>query len=179
MHATGLPSGSPDRPRLQARRWKTAALSLLILLPSAGWAQRSPYTERVGQRIYEERCALCHMPDGRGSSYSDNFNGFPPLTGLSEWMSLREGKRYVAHAIIYGPYGGIAVGDKFYFGMMPRFRPRLDNGQIVAVIRYIAEQLNQPLPSYVPIDTALVEEARRLPDTIEAVHEGRDRLPPR
>lgn len=152
---------------------------LALALPCSAFAQRLAYTERDGRQIYLDRCAMCHMPDGSGSLHTDEFNGFPPLTGMAEWMSLRDGQRYVAHAILYGPYGGLTVNGQFYFGMMPRFRPRLDNGQIVAVIRYIAEHLNQPLPGYVPIDAAVVEEARRAEDTIDAVHEARYALPPR
>lgn len=182
MQPSGFPSRSPGHRRRTIASPKLGFAALVILagaLPSTCFAQRSPYTERDGRRIYLERCAVCHMPDGSGSSHTDNFNGFPPLTGMSEWMSLRQGQRYVAHAIIYGPYGGLTVNGKFYFGMMPRFRPRLDNGQIVAVIRYIAEHLNAPLPGYVPIDAKLVEEARRAEDTIDAVHEARYALPPR
>lgn len=134
------------------------------------------YTETRGQTIYLDRCALCHQPDGKGRT--DGSNGFPPLTGLSEWMSLREGQLYVAHAIIYGPYwGDVLVGDQYYFGMMPRFGPRFTNEQIVAVIRYVAEELNEPLPGYKPITVQLVEEARRLPDTMDAVREERSMLP--
>ncbi len=183
MHAAGFPNrlpGRAPRPSAAAVTRRVFALAVLFLAaPTDSFAQRSAYTERVGKQIYTDRCAVCHMPDGSGSSHQDNFNGFPPLTGMSEWMNLREGQRYVAHAIIYGPYGGLTVGGKFYFGMMPRFRPRLDNDQITAVIRYIAEELNAPLPGYVPIDAKLVEEARRLEDTIDAVHESRYALPPR
>ena len=180
MQATGTPIRTAGRRRDPASAAVRAALALLILAaPGTSFAQRIAYTERDGQRIYEERCSACHLPDGSGSVHTDKFNGFPPLTGMSEWMNLHDGQRYVAHAILYGPYGGVVVGGQFYFGMMPRFRPRLDNAQIVAVIRYVAEKLNKPLPGYVPIDVSVVEEARRLDDTIEAVHEGRYGLPPR
>ncbi|MGQ0700694.1 MAG: c-type cytochrome [Panacagrimonas sp.] len=174
MHSTGI------KVRLPASGLVLWVVLLSVtVMPFAAQAQRTVYTAQDGRQIYNERCAICHLQDGRGSVHSDGFEGFPPLIGLSEWMSLREGQRYVAHAIIYGPYGGVVVGNQFYFGMMPRFRPRFTNEQIVAVIRYVAEELNTPLPGYKPIDPALVEEARRLPDTIEAVHEGRNRLPPR
>lgn len=151
----------------------------LLLFTVPVFAQRVPYLEQDGERIYQQRCASCHLPDGRGSSYKDGFHGFPPLTGMSEWFSLREGQRYAAYAIIYGPYGGVLVGDQFYFGMMPRYRPRLNNRQIVAVLRYIAEDLNTPRAEYGPIDVELVEEARRLPDNILALKDARSRLPPR
>jgi mono/diheme cytochrome c family protein len=166
----------------------TGVTAAALLAPALAAAETTPlgtvrnpnrviYTETRGQKIYLDRCAVCHLPDGRGQS--DGFNGFPPLTGMSEWLATREGQRYVAHVILYGPYGGVVVGENFYFGMMPRFAPRFTNEQIVSVIRYVSEQINTPLPHYRPIDLSVVEEARRLPDHIDAVHAARDALPPR
>lgn len=170
--------------RFRSPRLRGACTAALLCLLVSGWpppaaaqrkSNRVPYLEQEGRKIYLDRCALCHLPDGRGQG--DGFNGFPPLTGMSEWMAMREGQLYAAHAIIYGPYGGVIVGDTFYFGMMPRFAPRFTDEQIVAVIRYIAEELNTPLPHYRPIDTSIVAEARRLPDNIDALHEERNQLP--
>jgi mono/diheme cytochrome c family protein len=158
---------------------------LALALPAVAQAQaktqinpnRVPYTEQNGRQIYMDRCAQCHMPDGAG--HSDGFNGFPPLKGMSEWLATREGQLYVAHVIIYGPFGGVVVGDQFYYGFMPRFAPRFSDEQIVAVIRYVAEEINTPLPGYQPIDLAIVKEARGLRDHIDAVHAEREQLPPR
>lgn len=138
---------------------------------------RIPYTQTDGRTIYNERCALCHMPDGRGKT--DGVNGFPPLTGMSGWLATREGRLYVAHALVFGPYGGVMVGDTFYFGIMSRFAHRFNNQQMVAVLRYVAEELNEPLPGYEPFDSALINEARRRTDHIDAVHAERDQLPSR
>jgi mono/diheme cytochrome c family protein len=138
---------------------------------------RIPYRQTEGRKIYLERCALCHMPDGRGKT--DGVNGFPPLTGMSEWLATREGRLYVAHALVFGPYGGVMVGDTYYFGIMSRFGHRFDNQQMIAVLNYVAEELNTPLPGYRPFDAALIDEARGLTDHIDAVHAERDRLPPR
>jgi mono/diheme cytochrome c family protein len=177
MTRTCAPAGI----RRSRRLWPLLLGACALALPQVGLAERKTnrvlYTETEGKQIYLDRCALCHMADGRGRS--DGVNGFPPLTGMSEWMATREGQLYVAHAIIFGPYGDVLVGDQFYFGMMPRFGPRFDNGQIVAVIRYMAEELNDPLAGYVPIDESLVEEARRLPDNMEALVEERMMLTPR
>ncbi|MGQ0619427.1 MAG: c-type cytochrome [Panacagrimonas sp.] len=161
---------------------RTLALGLLMLtLPMATLASkkggRVKYTEQDGRQIYIERCALCHMPDGRGRT--DGTYGFPPLTGMAEWFALREGQLYIAHALIFGPYGGVMVGDRFYNGIMSRFGHRFSNEQMVAVLRYVAEELNTPLPGYVPIGTDIIEEARRRIDHIDAVHAERDQLPSR
>ena len=181
------------RPRIRSRRQRRIISILsfvLAALPAAMAIAQTPqgqvrnkvnpnrviYTQTKGQTIYLDRCALCHQPDGKGKT--DGTNGFPPLTGLSEWMTLREGQLYVAHAIIYGPYwGDVLVGDQYYFGMMPRFGPRFTNEQIVAVMRYIAEELNTPMAGYKPITVQLVEEARGLPDSMDAVREERSVLP--
>lgn len=172
----------PRRRHEPNRLWPVVLLCLPIFaLPSAAWARqkggRVIYTETNGEQIYKDRCALCHMVDGGGKT--DGSHGFPPLTGMSEWMAMREGQLYVAHALIFGPYGGIMVGDIFYDGIMTRFGHRLNNEQMIAVIRYVAEKLNTPLPGYKPIDSAIIDEARKRTDHIDAVHAERDRLPPR
>ena len=160
----------------------------LALLPASPSAQMKPnrvhYFETDGQRIYMDKCAVCHMPDGRGRGGGADdpdgiVDGFPPLTGMSEWLSMEQGQRYVAHAIIFGPYGEVLVGDSYYYGMMPRFMPRLNNQQIVAVVRFIAEKLNKPAPGYKPINEAIVQQARKLPDRMEALAREREQLPPR
>lgn len=156
----------------------------LALLPATAGAQKKTnrviYTSREGRQIYNDRCAVCHLADGSGRGGDDaEGNGFPPLTGMSEWMTLPEGQLYVAHAIVYGPYGAVLVGDKYYYGLMPRFGPRFTDQQIVAVIRYIAEVLNKPAPGYRPIDIATVQAARRLTDRMEALELERAELPPR
>ena len=157
-------------------------LLLALMSPLSAQAQvdrgyERVYGERDGRRIYMDRCAECHMPDGRGQG--DGSNGFPPLIGMSEWFTLPEGRLYVAHAIVFGPYGEVMVGDQFYYGMMPRFGPRFDDQQIVAVIRFIAEELNTPAPGYEPVDIQTVKSARRLTDRMDVLVSERYDLPPR
>lgn len=159
-------------------------LLALSLTPGAAFAQKKTnrviYTSTVGRQIYNDRCAVCHLANGGGrGGEDDEGNGFPPLTGMSQWLATREGQLYVAHAIIYGPYGSVLVGDKFYYGLMPRFGVRFTDQQIVEVIRYIAEVINKPAPGYRPIDPAMVQEARRLPDNMPALELERNELPPR
>ncbi|MDB5970531.1 MAG: cytochrome c [Hydrocarboniphaga sp.] len=169
------------------RRRKSALLAGLLLLslqPADVFAQKKTnrviYTSTVGRQIYNDRCAVCHLPDGKGRGGEDAAgNGFPPLIGLSEWLATREGQLYVAHAIIFGPYGTVLVGDKFYYGLMPRFGIRFTDQQIVEVIRYVAEVINKPAPGYKPITEALVQQARRLPDNMDALEMQRNELPQR
>lgn len=159
-------------------------LLALSLLPTAVLAQKKTnrviYTATEGRQIYNDRCAVCHLADGKGRGGEDEEgNGFPPLIGMSEWLATREGQLYVAHAIIYGPYGSVVVGDKIYYGLMPRFNIRFTDQQIVAVVRYIAEVINKPAPGYRPIDIPVVQAARRLPDDMSALELERNELPPR
>lgn len=166
------------------RRKRTIIALFLIggLLSAATFAagkrdfQRT-YNVRDGARIYADKCALCHLDSGKGKT--NGVDGFPPLVGLSEWMALREGQLYVAHAIVFGPYSGVLVGDHVYEGLMPRFGPRLDDQQIAAVMRYIAEVLNKPAPGYVPVSEEIVREARALPDDMDSLIMERFALPPR
>lgn len=169
------------------KRWRTALLTGLLvlgLLPSSVFAQKKTnrviYTPTEGRQIYNDRCAVCHLANGHGRGGEDaEGNGFPPLIGMSEWLATREGQLYVAHAIIFGPYGTVLVGDKFYYGLMPRFGIRFTDQQIVEVIRYIAEVINKPAPGYKPITEALVQQARKLPDRMEALELERNELPQR
>jgi len=168
------------------KAWKTACASLLTLalLPSSVLAQKKTnrviYTPTEGRQIYNDRCAVCHLANGGGRGGEDEEgNGFPPLIGMSEWLATREGQLYVAHAIIYGPYGSVLVGDRFYYGLMPRFGPRFTNVQIVEVIRYIAEVLNKPAPGYRPITVEIVQAARGLRDNMDELELERSELPPR
>jgi mono/diheme cytochrome c family protein len=169
------------------RRWKTALLPgllVLALLPSRVLAQKKTnrviYTSTEGRQIYNDRCAVCHLPDGKGRGGEDPAsNGFPPLIGLGDWLATREGQLYVAHAIIFGPYGTVLVDDKFYYGLMPRFGIRFTDRQIVEVIRYVAEVINKPQPGYKPITEALVQQARRLPDKMDVLEMERNELPQR
>ena len=174
------------RAGLRSRAW--LGLFVLTLLPTQLQAQiklnRVIYYETDGQRIYMEKCASCHLPDGKGRGGGADdpdgiIDGFPPLTGMSEWLSMKQGQLYVAHAIIFGPYGEVLVGDSYYYGMMPRFAPRLNNQQIVAVVRFIAEKLNKRAPGYKPITEAIVQQARKLPDRMEELAIEREALPPR
>jgi mono/diheme cytochrome c family protein len=155
-----------------------------LLLPGPAFAQKKTnrviYTPTEGRQIYTDRCAVCHLPDGKGRGGEDTEgNGFPPLIGMSEWLATREGQRYAAHAIIYGPYGAVLVGDRFYYGLMPRFGIRFTDEQIVQVIRYIAEVINKPARGYRPIDQSVVQEARALPDNMTVLEMERNELPPR
>ncbi len=158
-------------------------LTLSPTLAQAEWKpQRKIYYGKEGEQIYNDKCAVCHLPTGAGrGGGEEDAGGFPPLAGMgmSEWLATKEGQIYVAHAIIFGPYGEIIVGDKLYIGFMPRFKPRLNNQQMVALIRYIAEKLNKPAPGYVPITEAIVEEARQRPDNKDELTRERDSLPPR
>ncbi|MGQ0700700.1 MAG: c-type cytochrome [Panacagrimonas sp.] len=186
MHSPGFKHDPPKRRRIDTdRRWPSI-LACLLSSMTVAWASQATaeqkagrivYTEQSGRRIFDERCARCHMADGSGQSTGDT--GVPPLTGMSQWFATREGQRYAAHAVIFGPYGGVMVGGKRYAGFMSRFGTRFTNEQMVAVLRYVAEELNRPLPDYKPIDTAVIAEARLLPDTIDALHAERDALPVR
>lgn len=148
--------------------WRAAAAALLCALPFAVAAQQT------GAQVYAQRCAGCHMVDGSGKP-----TAFPPLKNLSGWLATAEGRMYVTHAILYGPFGEVVVGGQRYAGMMPRYGPRLSNAEIVAVIGYLGETLNAPLPGYVRVDESVVLAARALPDKMQAVSEERSRLPPR
>jgi nitrite reductase (NO-forming) len=140
----------------------------LLGLPAAVMAED-------GAQSFQKRCALCHGAEGRGQEGS-----FPPLRDtMADWLATPEGRLYVATFVVHGPNGTVTVGGKHYTGMMPMYRWRMKDPEMIAVLRYVAETLNTPKPGYVPFDTAVVTQARAIPDDEALIHGMRARLPPR
>ena len=98
---------------------------------------------------------------------------------MADWLATPEGRLYVATFVVHGPNGTVTVGGKSYTGMMPMYRWRMKDPEMIAVLRYVAETLNKPKPGYVPFDTAVVTQARAIPDDEALIHGMRAKLPPR
>lgn len=150
-------------------RW--IGMLLLVGLPALTVVARA----EDGAQSFQKRCALCHGADGRGQE-----GAFPPLRdSMADWLATPEGRLYVATFVVHGPNGTVTVGGKSYTGMMPMYRWRMKDPEMIAVLRYVAETLNTPKPGYVPFDTAVVTQARAIPDDEALIHGMRAKLPPR
>ena len=61
---------------------------------------------------------------------------------------------------MHGLTGPIAVRGQTYNALMLTFRGRMQGGDLVAVLRYVAETLNRPGKSYEPITLDTLSAAR-------------------
>lgn len=123
-------------------------IALLLMLP---W----PAMAADGAALYAQRCAVCHQAQGQGVA-----GHFPPLTGMEAWFATAEGRAYIARVVVHGLAGPIVVRDQTYDGLMLTFRWRLQDGELVAVLRYVAETLNRPSKGYEPITLNTLSAAR-------------------
>jgi mono/diheme cytochrome c family protein len=110
-----------------------------LLLPALG-ALMNPAlgANDVGQRIFKERCALCHQEDAHGAA-----GVAPSLVGtLVPYLASVEGKRYLAQILVSGMIGPIDTEGHKFNGMMPSFRAELTDADIAAVINYVLGTFN-------------------------------------
>jgi mono/diheme cytochrome c family protein len=121
---------------------------LLLMLP---W----PAMAVDGAALYAQRCAVCHQAQGQGIAGHS-----PPLTGMEEWLATEKGRSYIARAVVHGLAGEIKVRGQRYSALMLTFRWRLQDEELAAVLRYVAETLNTPAPGYEPIGLELLRAAR-------------------
>jgi mono/diheme cytochrome c family protein len=94
--------------------------------------------DEVGQKIFKERCALCHQEDAHGAA-----GVAPSLVGtLVPYLASAEGKRYLAQILISGMIGPIDTEGHKFSGMMPSFRAELSDSDIAAIINYVLGTFN-------------------------------------
>lgn len=84
-----------------------------------------------GERIYGNRCVVCHQADGSGIA-----GNFPPLAShLPAFARVEGGREYLIRTVLYGLRGPIEVDGRDYNGVMPAFR-RLSDADVAAVVNY-------------------------------------------
>jgi mono/diheme cytochrome c family protein len=92
----------------------------------------------AGQKIFRERCVLCHQEDAHGAA-----GVAPSLAGtLVPYLSSVEGKRYLAQILVSGMIGSIDTEGHKFSGMMPSFRTELSDTDIAAIINYVLGEFN-------------------------------------
>jgi mono/diheme cytochrome c family protein len=127
-----------------------------------------------GASVYKSRCAMCHQAQGEGLA-----GRYPPLTGLQDWLGAEVGREYLSRVVVNGLKGPITVGDQHYDALMWTFKKRLKDPELVAVLRYVAETLNAPPPTYQPFDVAVITAARAASGRDADMLALRAQLPPR
>ena len=76
-----------------------------------------------GKKLYDDSCAGCHMPDGKGAQGAGYY---PPLADNSKMQS----KYYIISVVMNGLRG------------MPSFHSMMNDEQIAAVTQYVHSDLN-------------------------------------
>ena len=129
---------------------KNFIIVALILLASILVLSRCGVeTYAQGKRIYEAKCANCHMEDGSGLALL-----IPPLA-KSDYLALNQDK--VPCIILHGQIGKITVNRKEYNQEMPA--EQYNEVQITNVINYINTAWGNQLPA-----VSLAETKKRLED---------------
>ena len=109
-----------------------------FLLVLAGVTAPAFADNDVGQRIFKERCALCHQEDAHGAA-----GVAPSLVGtLASHLGSASGKRYLAQILISGMVGPIETEGHKFSGLMPSFRADLSDAEIAATIDYVLGTFN-------------------------------------
>lgn len=92
----------------------------------------------VGQKIFKERCSLCHQEDAHGAA-----GVAPSLVGtLVPYLTSAEGKRYLGQILVSGMIGPIDTEGHQFSGLMPSFRAELSDTDIAAIINYVLGTFN-------------------------------------
>jgi mono/diheme cytochrome c family protein len=110
----------------------------LLLSALGGLISPALGANEIGQRIFKERCVLCHQDDAHGAA-----GVAPSLVGtLAPYLASAEGKRYLAQILVSGMIGSIDTEGHKFNGMMPSFRAELSDGDIAAIVNYVLGTFN-------------------------------------
>ncbi|MHA3770183.1 PQQ-dependent sugar dehydrogenase [Verrucomicrobiota bacterium sgz303538] len=114
--------------------WSRAADSAA---PDAAQLQR-------GEKLFVERCAMCHQVTGQGVPPA-----YPPLAG-SEWVS--GSRKRLAKVLCEGLSGEITVKGTKYSNVMPA--QVLDDVQVADVLSYIGNAWGNKIAAFTPNEVA-------------------------
>jgi mono/diheme cytochrome c family protein len=110
----------------------------LLLWALGGTISPAFGANEVGQKIFKERCSLCHQEDAHGAA-----GVAPSLVGtLVPYLANAEGKRYLAQILVSGMIGPIDTEGHKFNGLMPSFRAELSDTDIAAIINYVLGTFN-------------------------------------
>lgn len=106
---------------------------------SLAWAVGPALADNdVGEKIFKERCVVCHQEDAHGAA-----GVAPSLAGtLAGHLDSAAGKRYLAQILISGMMGPIDTEGHKFSGLMPSFRGDLSDADIAATINYVLKTFN-------------------------------------
>ena len=139
------PLGLSDQEKQEIKAFLTALRGPLPDIRMQDWVRPVATTADLdGKSLFEGEatCVNCHQPEGQGVP-----GVFPPLAGNPR---VQEGDgSYVAHTIIHGRSGEIAVGDKVFNAIMPPIGTQqgLSDAEIAAVASYVRSAWGNQAPA--------------------------------
>jgi mono/diheme cytochrome c family protein len=109
-----------------------------LLLALGGVISPALGADELGQKIFKERCVLCHQEDAHGAA-----GVAPSLVGtLVPYLVSAQGKRYLAQILVSGMIGPIDTEGHKFSGLMPSFRADLSDAEIAATVNYVLGTYN-------------------------------------
>ena len=122
----------------------SAAIAVLgwLLLPAPARAQAPGVAqpERTGEQIYQQACAACHAPDGKGQPQS--ILGFEPPATFPDFTDCAVGSPepdYIWLAVVH--WGGRGRGESH---RMPAFEDVLTDAEINRVVQHLHSLCAEP-----------------------------------
>jgi len=114
------------------------AVAWSFLLALGGVMSPACEANELGEKIFKERCVLCHQADAHGAA-----GVAPSLAGtLASYLGAADGKRYLAQILVSGMIGPIDTEGHKFSGLMPSFRADLSDAEIAATINYVLKTYN-------------------------------------
>ena len=116
---------------------RTLHLSLLAILAlGLGLALPAAAQDNAGQTAYQQNCAACHQPDGKGLA-----GAFPPLAG-SDWIQGKAPTE-IASSVLTGIQGEMVVSGVTYNNIMPA-QSHLSDADIASIVTYVLNTWGNP-----------------------------------
>lgn len=126
--------------------WLTLALAAAHAAPDAGQMAR-------GEKLYLERCGMCHQPSGLGTPPV-----YPPLAG-SEWLTQH--RERAIKALCEGLSGPIEVAGQRFDNLMPA--QILDDEQVADVLTYAGASWGNTTAPFSPEEVRAARAKSRFP----------------
>lgn len=107
----------------------------------------------LGKRVFNQYCAVCHLPSGQGVP-----GQFPPLVG-SEWVQAQDwhGDNHIVKIVLHGLGGPVTVKGQAFNNQMAPWGKVLKDEQIAAVLTYVRNEWGNKAP---PITKEFVAKVR-------------------
>lgn len=143
------------------------SLTALATIAAGGLAaaQASPSSSATTPdgAVLFKRCAACHTATGAGVP-----GAYPPLQNdFRNLAANKNGRRYIALAVIRGLSGPLQVEGKTYRGVMPA-QSGLDDTDVAAVLNHVGTTIAKSGPVFTTFTSAEIAVARKGGSTLSS-----------